>query len=123
MSKTILVIDDSEVALEVIKDDLTAAGFSVLTASSSQSAQDIIFSGYKPDLILLDVMMPGMNGDEFCRLVKSRPESKDIPIIFVSTKEEGELKEMIKKAGANGYVRKAVLTSGGLARVIEKFLR
>jgi len=121
-SKTILVIDDSEVALEVIKDDLTAAGFSVLTASSGPEAEKIVFSGYRPDLILLDVMMPEMNGDEFCKKVKSRPDTKDIPIVFVSTKEDSELREAIRRAGANGYVRKAVLTSGGLSRMIEKFL-
>ncbi len=122
-SKTILVIDDSEVALEVIKDDLTEAGYSVLTAGSSQAAQDIIFSGYRPDLIFLDVMMPGMNGDEFCQLIKGHPESKNIPIIFVSTKEESELKQMIKEAGANGYLRKAMMTTEDLIGVIEGYLK
>jgi CheY-like chemotaxis protein len=122
-SKTILVIDDSEVALEVITDDLTAAGFSVMSARSGKEAEQIIASGYHPDLILLDIMMPGMNGDEFCKTVKSRPETADIPIVFVSTKEDSELREMIRRAGANGYIRKAVLTSGGLSMMLEKFLK
>jgi len=121
-AKTILVIDDSEVALEVITDDLTAAGFSVMSARSGAEAEEIVFTGYHPDLILLDVMMPGMNGDEFCQKLKGRPETRDIPIVFVSTKEDQELREMIRKAGADGYIRKAVLTSGGLALMLEKFL-
>jgi CheY-like chemotaxis protein len=122
VGKTILVVDDSDVAQEIITDDLTEAGFSVLSARSGQEASDIIASGYRPDLILLDVMLPGMNGYEFCKLVKGKPETKNIPIIFVSTKDESELKEMIVKAGANGYLRKAVLTMGGLSKLIEKFL-
>jgi len=121
-SKTILVIDDSEVALEVIKDDLTSAGFSVMSARSGAEAEDIVFSGYQPDLILLDVMMPGMNGDEFCKKLKSRSDTKEIPIVFVSTKDDSELKEMIRRAGADGYIRKALLTSGGLSRMLERFL-
>ena len=121
--KTIMVVDDSDVALEIITDDLTEAGFTVLPARSGQEANEVIGTGYKPDLILLDVMLPGMNGYEFCALVKSKPETKDIPIIFVSTKDESELKEMIVKAGANGYLRKAVLTGGGLSKLIEKYLK
>lgn len=121
--KTILVIDDSEVAQEIITDDLTAAGFSVLSAGSGQEAETILSTDCRPDLILLDVMLPGMNGYEFCGLLKSKPETRDIPIIFVSTKDEDELREMINRAGADGYLRKAVLTSGGLAKLIEKFLK
>jgi len=123
MDKTILVIDDSEVAVEIITDDLTDAGFSVLSAGSGSDAEEILKTGYKLDLILLDVMLPGMNGDEFCKKIKSRPETKNIPIILVSTKEEDELKEMVVRAGADGYLRKAFVTSGKLATVIEKFLK
>jgi CheY-like chemotaxis protein len=118
-----MVVDDSEVAMEIITDDLTEAGFTVLPATSGQEAYEIISTGYKPELILLDVMLPGMNGYEFCKLVKSKPETKDIPILFVSTKDESELQEMIVKAGANGYLRKAVLTMGGLSKLIEKYLK
>jgi len=118
-----MVVDDSDVALEIITDDLTDAGFTVLPARSGQEANEVIATGYKPDLILLDVMLPGMNGYEFCTLVKGKPETKDIPIVFVSTKDESELKEMIVKAGANGYMRKAVLTQGGLSKLIEKYLK
>lgn len=123
MEKTILVIDDSEVALEIITDDLTEAGFSVLSAASSTEAYNIIQTGYKPDLILVDVMMPGMNGDEFCRLVKSRPQSRDIPIVFVSTKEESELAEMIQRTGANGFIGKASFTSGRVAQLLQNFIK
>lgn len=123
MDKTILVIDDSEVAVEIITDDLTDAGFSVLPAGSGPEAEELLKTGYKIDLILLDVMLPGMNGDEFCRKMKSRPETRNIPIILVSTKEESELKEMVARSGADGYLRKASVTSGKLATVIGKFLK
>ena len=121
--KTILVVDDSPVALEIITDDLTEAGYTVLTASTPQEAMGVVASGYKPDLILVDVMMPGMNGDEFCKMVKSKPETKDIPVVFVSTKDDSELKAMIASAGADGYLRKASLNSGQLASLIEKFFK
>ena len=123
MEKTILVIDDSDVALEIIRDDLTEAGYAVLSATTPDEAMSIVFSGYKPDLILLDVMLPGMNGDEFCKMVKSKPNTRDIPIVLVSQKDESELKAMLSSAGADGYIRKASLTSGGLAKSIEKFIK
>jgi len=123
MEKTVLVVDDSEVALEIITDDLTEAGYAVLSARSPEEAMNIVFSGYKPDLILLDVMLPGMSGDEFCKMVKGKQNTKDIPVVLVSQKDESELKAMITSAGANGYLRKASLTSGGLAKLIEIYLK
>jgi len=123
MEKTIMVVDDSPVALEIITDDLTEAGFSVLAAHSPEEAVEIIQTGYKPDLILLDVMMPGMNGDEFCKMVKSNPKTQSIPVVFVSQKDESELKAMIASAGADGFLRKASLTSGGLAKLISQYLK
>ncbi len=123
MEKTILVVDDSDVALEIIKDDLTEAGYAVLSATTPDEAMSIVASGYKPDLILLDVMLPGMSGDEFCAIIKSKPATKTIPVVFVSQKEESELKAMIASAGADGYLRKASLTSGGLAKQIEKYIK
>jgi len=120
MATKILVIDDSEVALQVIKDDLEGGGFNVLLARSSEEAEGIIQSDM-PDVILVDVMMPGMDGGAYCKLVKSRPETKDIPVILVSMKEEDEIKVIIDHAGADGYLWKANVSAISLAKIIEKF--
>ena len=64
MSQLILVIDDSPVALEVARDSLEENGFEVNTASNMQEAKDAIFSDPQPNLILLDIMMPDIEGDK-----------------------------------------------------------
>jgi len=121
MAKKVLVIDDSEVALQVIKDDLEDGGFDVSLTNSCREAENIINSDDRPDVILVDVMMPGMDGGSFCKLVKSRPETKDIPVVLVSMKEENEIKVIIEQVGADGYLWKGGISAMALAKIIEKF--
>lgn len=104
-SNTILVVDDSPTNLAVVVDYLSSEQCRVLTAESAQSAinrlQYVI-----PDLILLDVMMPEMDGFELCRILKSHPLHRSIPVIFLTAKSEHE--DIIEgfRSGGVDYVTK-----------------
>jgi len=122
MPQLILVIDDSPVALEVARDSLEENGFEVSTASNVQEARDIVFGEPQPDLILLDIMMPDIEGDKLCARLKEDERTKHIPVIILSTKEKDELEKRAAEAGADGYLQKAALTDSGLISTIQNFL-
>ena len=86
MSKpTILIVDDEPDILKVLARGLEVLGFSVIAADNGSDAI-IIAKDVQPDLVILDVIMPGMDGGEVARRLKELPETKDIPIIFDTTK-------------------------------------
>lgn len=101
----ILVVDDNKLILKLVQDKLGAAGFEVFTAESAEQARAILPS-VKPDLIVLDVMMPGMDGYEFCRRLKSAPETSPIPVIMLTAR--GDISEKVRgfEAGADDYLVK-----------------
>ena len=91
-NKTILTVDDEERVLQLINDILSTKGYDVLTAMSGKEA---IRKSKKslPDLIVMDIMMPDIDGAEAVKLLKEDPTTKDIPILFLSgiiMKEEGK---------------------------------
>jgi DNA-binding response OmpR family regulator len=105
--KKILIIDDSELVLAMASDALEAAGFEVFTATNGIEANGFIFSSAsKPDLIIMDIMMPLLDGDKKARILKEKDFSKDIPIMFISSKPEHELAKMALEADADGYICK-----------------
>ncbi len=111
----ILAVDDTPENLDVIKGILTPA-YSLRVAVNGELALKIA-AEKSPDLILLDVMMPGMDGYEVCRLLKSDERTRDIPVIFV-TALVGELDEVKGlKLGAVDYVTKPIVPAILLARV------
>jgi len=81
--KNILIVDDEQDVLLVLEKGLTAEGYSVITASSGNDAISLARSK-RPDLIILDVLMSDMDGSEVKRILKEDPETKDIPIIFLT---------------------------------------
>jgi len=101
MSKKILVVDDEPAILELERRILVEEGsFEVATAESAQAALDALAED-RFDLILLDVMMPDVNGFDLCRQIKQDPRSKDIPVVFVTAREGGEaLLEGYESGGA-----------------------
>lgn len=106
MSKgKILVIDDSELVLEITRDALQEAGYEVLTNSSWMEVNATIREN-RPDLILLDLMMPSIKGESLCEILKKSSFGRDIPIIIFSTKEEDEIRKLAEDAGADGYIVK-----------------
>lgn len=105
MSKKVLVTDDSPVDQANIKNVLTDAGFLVITASNGAEAIAKAKSE-KPTLIFLDVVMPGMDGYETCRNLQADAETKDIPIIFVTSKGQKADRVWGQMQGAKGHVQK-----------------
>ncbi len=114
--ETILVVDDEPVNLDVLTHTLEPAGFQVLAVPNGEIALRVAERG-QPDLILLDVVMPEVNGLEVCELLKKSPTTRDIPVLFLSGR--GEMKTMVAglKAGAVDYLTKPFNGDEILARI------
>jgi CheY-like chemotaxis protein len=105
--RRVLVVDDSEATARLLAAELTAQGHEVMAANSADAATKIILKKKtRPDLVLLDVHMPGVNGEEFCRFIKGNSLFAGIQVVLCSAEEEGKLQQITKSAGADGYVRK-----------------
>jgi sigma-B regulation protein RsbU (phosphoserine phosphatase) len=113
---TILVVDDSPINLQVLVRTLEGTRYRILAATSGKAALDIV-QRIRPDLILLDVMMPGMDGFEVCRTVKANDATRDIVIIFLSALGEVEDKVAGLQLGAVDYITKPIQAEEVLARV------
>ena len=104
---TILVVEDSDAYRTMMSDLLKSQGFEVDTASNGLEALNKVQSGgVLPDLIVLDIVMPEMNGYDFCRRVKSDPKTKDLPVIMCSSKSEEFDHYWGLKQGADAYLNK-----------------
>jgi len=114
----ILVIDDSETALSIARRTLEAAGYSVLTSNSALRLPAIVHAE-KPDLILLDVEMPALRGDQVLELTKLFDFLQKCPIVLHSSKPEEELKELVGRSGASGYIKKTSNSINFISQVEE----
>jgi len=103
--KKILVVDDEESIRLLVSTTLEDEEFEIVEASDGKEALERVKEG-KPDLILLDVMMPEINGLEVCRRLKGDPETKDIYIIMLTAKGQELDKEKGKEVGADEYFTK-----------------
>jgi len=106
MQKKIFIIDDSELVLAMAKDALEDAGFTALTATNGIEANRYIFSKQRPDLIIMDIMMPMLDGNEKAKILKENEMSRDIPILLLSSKSDAEMNRLVAQAGADGYILK-----------------
>ncbi|MBL8917641.1 MAG: response regulator [Myxococcaceae bacterium] len=105
--RRVLVVDDSEPTVRLLKAELEAKGHEVVTANGADAATKVILKKKtRPDLVLLDVHMPGINGEELCRFIKGNSLFAGIQVVFCSGAEEAELQRLVKTCGADGYVRK-----------------
>ncbi|MBU0970747.1 MAG: adenylate/guanylate cyclase domain-containing response regulator [Proteobacteria bacterium] len=100
----ILIVDDDEIVLRILEKVLTKAGHVILLAANGEDA--LIQSRNHPDLILLDLQLPDMSGFEICQAIKSREDTKDIPIIMITSDVSSESLEIAFKAGAIDYIVK-----------------
>jgi DNA-binding response OmpR family regulator/DNA-binding CsgD family transcriptional regulator len=116
MNYRILIVDDNPQNIQLVASILQSEGYRMAFALEGNSALENVKEN-EFDLILLDVIMPGMDGLEVCRMLKGSPQTKDIPIIFLTVKDETE--DIIKgfKAGAVDYVTKPFHSSELIARV------
>jgi DNA-binding response OmpR family regulator len=106
MSKRVLVVDDSEIVLEMAGEALKAKGYEVATALNARDADRFIYGDRRPDVIIIDVMMPSLDGDVKTRMLKDDPATKGIPVLLLSSKSEAELVRLSSESGADGYIRK-----------------
>jgi putative two-component system response regulator len=113
---TILVVDDTPDNLEVL-GELLQADYRVLAANSGRRALALALSDPPPDLILLDVMMPGMDGREVLARLRAEPTTRDIPVIFVTAMDAQEDEEQGLELGAADYITKPLRPRIVLARV------
>ena len=113
---TILIVDDTPTNVEIVESVLVAEGFRTLTAGDGVTAGEICYAE-QPDLILLDVIMPGESGFETCARLKSDPVTADIPIIFLSSLDDVKNKVTGLKIGGVDYIGKPVHGEEVLARV------
>lgn len=102
---TILVVDDSPMLREMISGLLDKSGLTITVAKDGQEAKDKIAAD-PPDLVVLDVVMPNMNGYELCRWVKSNPSTQNVLVILCSSKSEEFDRYWGIKQGADAYVIK-----------------
>ncbi len=121
MGKKILVIDDEVDLVDTITFRLEAAGYSVISANNGQEglkkARD-----EKPDLILLDVMMPNLDGYQVCRMLKFDARFEDIPIIMLTARGQDKDKAIGEDVGADVYLTKPFNGKDLLAK-IDKMLK
>ena len=115
--KRILVVDDSATERHMLKDMLTKAGYDVL---SSENGEDAIAKArlLKPDLILMDVVMPGLNGFQATRAISRDPVTQSIPVIMCTSKSQETDKIWGLRQGAKDYVVKPVDRDALLAKIV-----
>ena len=118
MAKKILLVDDEVDIVSMIQLRLEASGYEVIVAGDGNSAYGMAKST-SPDLIILDLMLPGMDGYQVCRLLKFDQNYKNIPIIILSAKSQQEDKEWGQKAGADFYLTKPFKQEELLAKIKE----
>ena len=119
---TILVVDDSATNLQVLVRTLHGSGHRILVAKDGPTALEIARRG-TPDLVLLDVMMPVMDGFEVCRQLKAQPETRNAAVIFLSARGEVSDKVSGLELGAVDYITKPIQAEEVLARVAAHLSR
>ncbi len=113
---TILLVDDEQTNLEVLQAILAPAGYRLITALNGPDALDILAHD-PPDVILLDLLMPGLNGFEVCRRIKADPQWRPIPVIVLTGLDEAESYVQALDCGVDDFMTKPVKDAVLLARV------
>jgi len=116
MKKKIFVIDDEKDIQDILKVNLAKEGYEVFTYSSAEEASAALEQKI-PDLIILDIMMEGMDGYDFCKLVRAGEVCRSVPIIFLSAKSEELDKVLGLELGGDDYITKPFSTKELLSRV------
>ena len=102
---TILIVDDLDVNIMLLEEILDSLGYKTKSAMSAVEATDIL-NEELPSMVLLDIMMPDINGYEFCQMLKENPHTRDIPVIFVSAAEGDDEREKAFEIGGVDFVKK-----------------
>lgn len=102
---TVLVVEDTASEMELITSYLRESGYTVISATDAQEALNKV-SLFKPDVVVTDVVMPGMSGFELCRSLKKNPETEKLPVVVCSSKNQEIDRLWAMKQGADAYVTK-----------------
>lgn len=119
--ETILVVDDTETALALVRDSLAAAGFAVRTAGDGFEAL-VAIEKQRPALIIADIMMPRLSGLDLLKAVRNRPETRQIPFIMLSALDRAENVQAGLELGADDYLAKP-FKPGELVGKVRHFLK
>ena len=114
--KTILIVDDTELNVEILME-LLEDKYDILASLDGESALEIVDEEEHIDLILLDIMMPGIDGFEVCKRLKSNPKTSDIPIIFITAKTDDDSIEKAYELGGIDYITKPFRAREVLSRI------
>jgi CheY-like chemotaxis protein len=105
--KRVLIVDDSEIVARLLTEELEQKGFEIQYAPDAEKATSIILKRQtRPDLILLDINMPKVDGAQFCRFVKKNEMFRSIKVIFCSGEARERVKQLAEECGADGYILK-----------------
>ena len=116
MSKTILIVEDNELNMKLFDDILRLQGYKTAKSMDGSDAVDLTRSEH-PDLILMDIQLPGRSGLEITRMLKADDELKNIPVVAVTSfAMEGD-REKILRNGCDGYIPKPITINGFLETI------
>ena len=118
LQKKVLVVDDEPDVLDFTRLVLRKAGIMVITARDAQECLSKL-EFEKTDLILLDVIMPGMNGYELCKKLKENPKTKDIPVALHTVLDRPQDREQAREVGADGFLSKP-MTAEDIISFVKK---
>ena len=121
-SQKVLVVDDEEPILELLKYNLEKQGYDVRTAIDGQGAVDVARK-FHPDLVLLDIMMPKMDGVEACRQIRAMPELQNTFIVFLTARAEEYSEIAAFDVGADDYILKPIKPRALMSRIGAFFRR
>ena len=114
----ILIVDDDVTITELMKALMTMEGHQPITVNDSTKAMDIA-NAVQPDLITLDLMMPGLSGLDLCELLHQDPSFASTPIMIITAKDDLESRERAKRAGAKEYLTKPFSMNNLIQKVKE----
>jgi len=117
----VVVVDDEPDIRSLVHDILTGVGYEVFTAATGEEGLGKIIN-LNPDLVVLDVVLPGLSGLEVCRLVKSKPSLSSIRILVLTALARDVDRKLIESAGADGFLRKP-FSIGDLLSKTDEVLR
>lgn len=119
--KTVLIIEDDSFLVDAYKAKMTHAAWRVLSATNGQAGYELAVAE-KPDVIILDLIMAGLTGLETLKLLKSAPETKDIPVMVATNIDQEDSQQRAQELGAADYFIKSNVSIGDLLKKCESYL-
>ncbi|HUH65054.1 MAG TPA: response regulator [Syntrophales bacterium] len=116
MQKTILIVDDEEHIVDLIAYNIEKEGFKSVKAYNGESALDLV-KNKKPDLVILDLMLPGIRGMEVCKTIRQNRETESLPVIMLTAKSDQSDKVLGLEMGADDYITKPFNVRELIARI------